>query len=268
MDDGKTWAEVIIHTGTAFGRGISVLSSSDPDLTEVKERIQLLVEAWNAKQKSKITSAMPKEPGTVRAMEESCSVTMHPFISFTLIKDIKSFPSVPYKFRCRVKIFHYFPPKVEDFVRINCNNCKQNSDLTDEVISKLRNFELTRKSDKENKLELMCCEACQQELDLVFVFLLIVADESGMLEIIVFGDDAKYFLDNCSPSLLIRDNKVRDGVQSKIDALVGKDENVVDYNSDLSLRPYFECCVKSYKVFDSDTETDLIKYQLFDTMLS
>ncbi|KAL9973756.1 hypothetical protein ACROYT_G020251 [Oculina patagonica] len=300
IDEPKV--SLIVHRGTICGRGVEILSASDP-VVSLSTTVKLISEAEASVNKQKqqadvikskemelegdnrptatgscvtqeksseinenrnqsyVTNEVTTEVN--RALQTSCTITEHPCIPFTSLKDIKACATVPYKFRCRVKAVMYLPSDVKNFVRRSCQSCKY---LLAESPGK-------SPSSGVNSSALVLCPQCNQETSLVYLFSFILEDESGLLHAMVFDSDvATFFPELPSPEDFLDQSNLQETVHEWMVYMTQNPANSIEFiNQDPggNKRPWLELCILSYfpnenqdckkvlyRVFDSTSVTD------------
>ena len=282
---------LIVHRGTICGRGLELLSPSDPvvslsttmkmiseakplvcqqefqsHVTEIKDMDTdnrcstagvILGESSNAVDEGHQNHMITKEVN--RALQTSCTITEHPCIPFTSLKDIKACTTVPYKFRCRVKAVVYLPSDVKNFIQRSCHSCKY---LLAESSWSAGDFSAP-----------VMCPQCDQETSLVYLFSFVLEDESGLLHAMVFDKDViSFFPELPSPKDFLGQPNLQETVQEWMISMTQNPENSIEFvhqDPGDDKRPWLELCVLSYfpnvnrdcrnvlyRVFDSTFVTD------------
>lgn len=281
---------LIVHGGTICGRGLEVLSESDP-MVSLSTTVKLIAEAeasvTQQQQKQQLdtagrgltdTSDRPTTTGcretrqeirdfneggcktslitkeVNRALQTSCTITEHPCIPFTSLKDIKGCKTVPYKFRCRVKAVMYTPSEVKYFIRRSCQSCKYILPDSSSSVS----------SGAVNEPSL--CSQCNQEMSLAFLFSIVLEDDSGLLYAMVFDTDAKtFFPDLPSPEDFLDQPSLQETVSEWMLSMTRNPDNSLEFvNQDPrgDRRPWLELCIFSYL---PDKDCGKVLYRVFDS---
>lgn len=285
---------LIVHSGTICGRGVQILSATDP-LVSLSTTAKLISEAEASlanqqDQQSDVpdstgmdvdnrpttaasccvtqgTSGDVSEPGhqshTVtnevnRALQTSCTITEHPCTPFTSLKDIKACATVPYKFRCRVKAIMYLPPDVKNFIRRCCQTCKY-------LLTESSN---SATSNAENSSAPLLCPQCHNETTLVYLFSFFLEDESGLLHAMVFDSDATTFFPELpSPEDFLDQPVLQETVHEWMISITQNPENSMEFvNQDpgCDKRPWLELCILSYFPNEGQ-DSGKVLYRIFDS---
>ena len=275
-----------VHRGTICGRGVELLSPSDP-LVSLSTTVKLISEAdplvrqqevqthvteskdMDVSNRSSITGVISGESNNAvdkghqnhvvtkevnRALQTSCTITEHPCIPFTSLKNIKACSTVPYKFRCRVKAVVYLPSDVKNFVQRSCQSCK---------------YLLAESSWSAVNLSApVLCPQCNQETSLMFLFSFVLEDESGLLHAMVFDKDVtSFFPDLPSPEDFLRQPYLQETVQEWMISMTQNPENSIEFvNQDPweDKRPWLELCISSYFP-DANKDCGKVLYRVFDS---
>ena len=193
-----------------------------------------------------------------RALQTSCTITEHPCIPFTSLKDIKAYATVPYKFRCRVKAAMYLPSDVKNFTRRSCQSCKYLLAESSNSIS----------SCAASSSAPILCPQCNQETTLVYLFSFVLEDESGLLHAMVFDSDvATFFPELTSPEEFLDQSCLQETVHEWMISMTQNPDNSIDFvNQDpgSDKRPWLELCILSY--FPNDNQDcGKVLYRVFDS---
>ena len=219
----------------------------------------ILEESSNAVDEGHQTDVVTKEVN--RALQTSCTITEHPYIPFTSLKDIKACSIVPYKFRCRVKAVVYLPSDVKNFIQRSCQSCK---------------YLLAESSwSAVNLSAFVLCPQCEQETSLVYLFSFVLEDGSGLLHAMVFDKDVtSFFPELPTPEDFLGQPNLQETVREWMISMTQNPENsieFVDQDPGVDKRPWLELCILSYfpntrqdcgkvlyRVFDSTFVTDSV----------
>lgn len=278
---------LIVHSGTICGRGVELLSPSDP-VVSLSAVVKLISEAeplvWqqevqthetgskdvdvsnrssttgvnirgkssNAVDEGHQNHVVTKEVN--RALQTSCTITEHPYIPFTSLKDIQACSTVPYKFRCRVKAVVYLPSDVKNFIQRSCQSCK---------------YLLAESSWSAVNLSApVLCPQCNQETSLVFLFSFVIEDESGLLHAMVFDKDVtSFFPELPSPEDFLRQPNLQETVQELMISMTQNPENSIEFvnqNPEEDKRPWLELCILSYFP-NANKDSRKVLYRVFDS---
>ena len=263
----ETWAGLIIHKGTAYGRGIRVLDPTDPDARTVKARMDDVIEMDNDSEAESSDRDMPEAQVTrqrfdyqSRALQESSTVTRHYHIPFTSIHNILAHPRVPYKFRCRSRVLHYEPTRMDEIVRFGCEKC--------EICTTLEDMKETVDSHLDGRP--LKCGKCCGSLRVEFVMSFLLEDNTGIINAILCGEDAVNFFGGIQSKDAVYCDRTQCQIERRLASLTnGIDYSLEDLRQDITSRPYFECCLKSYSSVckEDEEEKTIVCYRLFDTKL-
>ena len=196
-----------------------------------------------------------------RALQTSCTVTEHPCVPFTSLKDIRACTTVPNKFRCRVKARMYLPSDVKSFVRRSCLSCRylfaEHSD--------------TNPSEGVNSCvssHSVVCPRCNLETSLVYLFSFVIEDESGLLHAMVFDRDvATFFPDLPSPHEFLQQAHLHETVGEWMSSMTHNPDNSIEFvNQDTKCdkRPWLELCILSYFP-QGNGDSRKVLYRVFDS---
>ncbi len=281
MEENKDWIGFILHTGTSYGRGIEVLDRSDPALRDTQSRIEAVIEEKNAQAQRQLQEAGEKEApmqesdlppddemeqlnaeltqcheqshregneAEVRAMQESCTLALHHQIEFTTIAGISSSTRVPYKFRCRAQVLYYEPKRVDEMIKVCCNTCGVKVQL------KYILPDFTKR-----KVEHPQCSTCRNEFTFQYTLKILLGDDTGILGVLIAGDDAKTFFEEFPVELTRVGEETRGDLNTILTGLL--------FDFEKTSGPYFECCIKSFPVTLPKTKDSQTLYRIFDTKL-
>lgn len=292
---------LIVHRGTICGRGVEILSASDP-VVSLSTTVKLISEAealvnqqeqqsdvmegkdmeadnrptttgccvtqgksseMNEREdQSHVTNVTKEVTNEVtnevnRALQTSCTITEHPCIPFTSLKDIKACATVPYKFRCRVKAVMYLPSDVKNFVRRSCQSCKY-------LLAESPNSS----PSGVNSSAPVVCPQCNQETTLVYLFSFVLEDESGLLHAMVFDSDvATFFPELPSPEDFVDQSSLQETVQDWMISMTQNPANSIEFvNQDPGgvKRPWLELCILSYFP-NENQDCRKVLYRVFDS---
>lgn len=263
----KTWAGLIIHKGTAFGRGIRVLEATDTDAQTVKARMDDVMEIDNDSDTETSDEDMPEAHVArqrfnyqSRALQESSTVTKHYHIPFSSIRNILAHSRVPYKFRSRSRVLHYEPMRMDEIVQFGCERC--------EIYTTLQDMKETIESQLDGRT--LKCGKCHGLLNVEFVISFLLEDNTGVINATLCGEDAVKFFGGVKSEDAIYCDRKQCRMEQRLASLTnGIDYSLDDLGQDIKSRPFFECCLKSYKSVckEDDEEKTIIRYRLFDTTL-
>ena len=111
-------------------------------------------------------------------------------------------------------------------------------------------------------------------LRLIYVFKLVLEDESGHLSAYVAEDDAAVFLPGLPPTNLYVDQESRQKLLDRLYFLTGGNDPFVEHppgSKGQQPRPWMECCLKSYfhgKCASGGGTSRKVHYRVFDTILN
>lgn len=272
---------LIVHRGTICGRGVELLSPKDPAVS-LSTTMKLISEAKPLVCQQEVQShtteikdvdadnrclpagAIPGESSNAvdeghqnhmitkevnRALQTSCTITEHPCIPFTSLKDIKACSTVPYKFRCRVKAVVYLPSDVMSFLQRSCHSCK---------------FLFAESSLSAPAM----CTQCNQETSLVYLFSFVLEDESGLLHAMVFDKDViSFFPEIPSPEDFKGQPNLQETVREWMISMTQNPENSIEFvqqDPGGDKRPWLELCVLSYFP-NANQDCGKVLYRVFDS---
>ncbi|EGC33769.1 hypothetical protein DICPUDRAFT_36163 [Dictyostelium purpureum] len=166
--------------------------------------------------------------------------TPYPHIPITTIEDVKAASNqVPNKFKIHVSLVQHIPLNILDFTRILCINdgCGKTSQYRDENVNP----------------DLITCLHCGSGSHVfIYLFKLIVKDQTGELPIIFYYEATKFL--NLHPTNLYIDKKSLGHIEDKMNFLKKP-------------RVSFDLCIQSYYEEGKEETLENIKYQAFDTKL-
>ena len=235
--DSEKWAELIIHSGRSYNRGVHITDSSKTkQVEEIESRIQNLLSEYEKRRQPFVDTNM-------RPLQNSLTTTDYPYQPFVSIAVVQKQP-LPNKHRVRGRLLAIKPTNVNDMVIKLCNNC-------DHIF--LRN----------SHRNITCPNCPESELVLRYFFELLVEDDSGLIEVEVFGSEAEYFLNNISPEMLLNDDALMENIEMKFEKVLDTDNDARDLEKVCSL-PWIELCLMSFTgVLGNDYKT----YRVFGTSL-
>ena len=194
-----------------------------------------------------------------RALQTSCTITEHPCIPFTSLKEIKACKTVPNKFRCRVKALMYLPSDVRSFVRRSCQSCRY-------LFAEHSN---TNPSEGVNSFaSSVVCPRCNLETSLVYLFSFVIEDESALLHVMVFDRDvATFFPDLPSPQEFLQRTRLHETVGEWMLSMTHNPDNSIEFvNKDTKCdkRPWLELSILSYFP-QGNGDNRKVLYRVFDS---
>jgi len=171
-------------------------------------------------------------------VRDTISVTLHPDQPFTTISSIIANSQVPNKYRTKVKVESFYPQSFSHFA-IPYYSCLSCTSMFPQNINN-------------------ACERCgavvsTTNIQYVYMFSLLIYDDTGSMEVIVFGADANRFLNNVPATNFKECNWTQSLLQRKINTL----------KSNNSVSNTLDCCIKSYLSVEHKK-----CYRIFDTLLS
>ncbi|KXJ22411.1 Protection of telomeres protein 1 [Exaiptasia diaphana] len=278
--EGYPKISFVVHKGRINGRGVLKLPQDSQYVKEILGQIESL--------KCNKSVSNNQTTTNTRALETSCTITDFPLISFTTIEDIKKCPSVPNKFRCRVKAISFLPKNVKDFVQMYCPSCRKvtipkESKAGEDCQRKLSESDFDsmdsrsecsqdeqaqdmfdKSQDQENSFPTLGekCFSCDREMSFVYVFSLLIEDATGLLHVMLFNEDAKQFLtDLPSPESFLINSEIQRNTRETLTSITDNVNNELDAESQpCGARPWMECCVFSYHVPEQG-----VLYRIFGT---
>ena len=284
-----------VLSGTICGRGVEILTADDPmvtssgivkfiaeaevadieseqrnvpeSLTMHKERIPINQSSTVCEKKQEHHDVnkqrFEKELATnveSRALQTSSTITEHPCIPFTFLKDVKACRTVPNKFRCRVKALAYLPSDVRRFVRRSCQTCRYM--LADEQ-SHSEFSDAGASSPRSNK-----CPRCNQDFTLVYLFSLVIEDQSALLHAMVFDQDVvAFFPDLPPPQEFAQQISSHEALSEWMITMTRNPSNSLGFvhqDTRGDKRPWLELCIVSYLPHENKDHTKIL-YRVFDS---
>ncbi|XP_062509588.1 protection of telomeres protein 1-like [Corticium candelabrum] len=155
--------QICLHKGTAYGRGIVILSETDDNVMDLKKRM------WDGN---------GRKDESQEQVISRLLISNSDKIKFSTIEDIIEHPKVPGVFRCQAKVTKVFPSMSNEWKRFVCSRChygKNTACLVDD--------------------DMIGCRAggrCDFHEDKLFYIYL--TDDSCTLEVIVCSDDLMDFV--------------------------------------------------------------------------
>ena len=261
----QLYAELCIHRGTQYGSGAVILPGSDEGVVRLKSQLDSLVggeaEAASPLQRRGVWSQSP--------LPRSATVIPHARVSFTPIRDVLAHSTVPFKFHCRARVECVFPACLEDLVQLRCSRCARKVPMP-----------RTSLADSSALVGTPCPTCCvdgrrdpptstpEAVLHMIYVFKMVLEDESGHLSAYVAEGDAAIFLPGLPPTNLYVDQESRQKLLSRLYYLTGGNDPFVEHptgsRGQYPPRPWMECCLKSYHHGSSKK----VNYRVFDTILN
>ena len=275
-----------VHKGTICGRGVEILSPSDPQVTSsammkfLSEAEDLMVpqersdaiesktmdnnrppsdDCSEVQEKSRKGGHHNSAVANVesRALQTSCTITEHPCIPFTSLQDIKVCGTIPNKFRCRVRAVMFLPSDVKNFVRRSCLSCRY---MFGECSGTSSVANVSASS--------MLCTKCNQETTLVYLFSFIIEDDSALLHAMVFDKDvAAFFPDLPSPQDFLDQSCYQETLSAWMLSMTQNPDNSLEFvvqDRRCDTRPWLELCIVSYFP-QADEGRGTVLYRVFDS---
>jgi len=232
------WVELVLHTGKHLGRGIKKIEKTF-ECQSIENKINYNI----TKYKKVLTDNEVNK-------DESLTVIEFPWRSIDTIDWLKH-QSIPAKARLKVKVFTIMPPNIQECIFCKCKNCGYKT--------KLYNAKSSLICIDNNNWMLNCQQCKKPTVELVYLFVLLVEDDTGILQVIIAEEDALLFFNNISPKTLLVDTQQKQNMQEKLHQLV---TGHFDINErDISSLPFVDMCVYSFSTSDG------ISYRMFGTSL-
>ncbi|XP_067040359.1 protection of telomeres protein 1-like isoform X2 [Acropora muricata] len=297
-EQSRPFVSLEVHRGTICGRGVEILASDDPMVTS-SAAVKFITEAEAEAEAADIVPEQQEVPESLtthreripiiqsskvsekkqehhdvnelrfenklaanvesRALQTSCTITEHPCIPFTSLKDVKACKTVPNKFRCRVKALAHLPSDVRRFVRRSCQTCRYM--LADEQSH-------SKFSDDGASARCNRCPRCNQDFILVYLFSLVIEDQSALVHVMVFDQDVvAFFPDLPSPQEFAQQISSHEALSEWMITMTRNPINSLGFvNQDPrgDKRPWLELCIVSYMPH-GDKNRGKILYRVFDS---
>ncbi|XP_069483941.1 protection of telomeres protein 1 [Ambystoma mexicanum] len=147
--------DFLLHGGTGYGRGITILPESNSDVLELQRTLDLklldLDDHMNIEEAPscgldgtamepthKELVPMSKDPVSLpsvslpRCQQSSATViTAHHHMNTTSLKDIQNMKA-PQKYRIRAQLMEFEPQRINESIKLYCSNCQSLQDVPDE----------------------------------------------------------------------------------------------------------------------------------------
>ena len=232
----------------------SIKSSSDNQTYITSSETEMSPQEWNELTNGHLCYES-------RAMQESLTITRCNNIPFTDICKIKSYHQVPYRFRCRAHVLHYEPMEVVNMLKIGCHKCEI-----------FRNIENQSNILKDGvSLGILQCQNCAEGLDFDFAISFLLEDNTGIINVLLCGEQAFKFFSAYEMQKIIWDIKTKNEIEEKLKKLtLGERDSLRALGTDISARPYIECVIQSYFAThprSTDDDRPFVCYQICDTFL-
>ena len=244
---------------TAAGRkaAIKVLQSSDIEVFELKKMLKKF-----SRQQSALVRPLPPDivPSTITGTRHGQQQPTTP------LGALKHFPDAPTKFVCVVKVLGIKPGSVEEMVQLRCPGCREKTTVTtssgssDDLVC--RDCLATTKDQKRRRQK-------SPTMQPVYFFKLVLADETGHVEVFVSGQQATKFLSGFPPAVFSQRPQQRMSLINHLYTLTGGNDPF-DTASVAFPRPWVAVCLISMHSNNgslSDDTRSVISYHLFDTVL-
>ncbi|CAI9739756.1 of telomeres 1-like [Octopus vulgaris] len=248
--------ELVLHRGTSYGRGIKILSGTDPEIDNLKKRLEELTKKVERTHTS-LTDPKGSPYKTVKGIKVKTVIQGHQSVKLSHFCDVKN-ATVPMKFRLLARVMDYSPKlsSVSDFLSLFCPQCH--------YLTPINNYSLEPSTFQiKDGVEYYRCPHCAKKTNsndipvMEYIFLMKFILTDGVYYIIanLWRDEAVKFFNNITPLEFISDaeamNKVR-GYLERIHSSEGSSQNL----------PMMECCVKSFTGHNS------VCYEIFDTLIA
>jgi len=213
-DSADDWRELVVHSGTKYNRGIRKLSPNETCITQVKDRLGALVACY-----TEANAAVDGIVSQIEANEFSSRVLCtndYPSKPFTSISDILTQQSShSRRFRIRARVLKVHPVKFTDIIVGKCTNCNTLS----------RPF-----SHKENSISTICTACKTNSIDVTFFLRLLLEDDTGLITVMITGEDADHFFGDTTPSELVGDQGRMSRFEDALRTLGGDVSSVLNVN--------------------------------------
>ncbi|KAH6565059.1 hypothetical protein BASA50_009949 [Batrachochytrium salamandrivorans] len=195
------------------------------------------------------------QPIQIRArdMDTRRTILTKGLAQLTSIKDILESNIVPAKYRCCVKIVAQMPLDTKDFTRPYCGSCRSTF-ILDSLDPSVR--------EKKMCPQPMCAQAGPAQH--IYMYSLLLSDDTGFLPAIVSGVDAIRFVGGISPCDLVLNPEVLATLQSRLGKLRSGTDNTS--NEWAEGGPEFECMIESYTSTQAEG-SKVARYKIFNTTL-
>ena len=279
--NGKQHLEIELgaHGIECLNFSCAVLDASDRDVLKVESRLSALPQ---------INGHSPTAD-VVRYLLPSVTICLHPNRPFTSVADVLVCSQVPNMFRCELRAVHILPEEITGLVRLCCPQCGFDVPLPSspeeeqsgafanpgsvcpkcvplcsaEELSQREPRKMVvsgKPQDGEDEVGLQCIPPL---LTYTYVFQLVVADDSGVLEAFVAEKDANIFLEDLPPTNLHLSFASRSALWRRLKRLFG--QNPFDMSDCSVVAPTLDCCILSY--YTSPSPSTEVAFRICHTIL-
>ena len=242
------WVELVVHTGKLYGRGVQKLDPDHKIVEPIKERLLLVSEQMkNTLSLEMMASKMSK-----------LTSTRFPARPYTTIQNfVHESQNGPTKGRLKVKVLKLHPSTmIKEFIYTKCYICK---DLVKYSRSNGNECDFNKRGGDE--WEIKCCSCLNGYCRLIYIFQIIIEDETGIMDVVIAENDALTFFNGVSPGRILTDDLAARNLQTKLNNLIGGKEEGNIKNDDVEKLIEIDLCAYS---FLSQGESC---YRLFGTAL-
>lgn len=242
------WVELIVHTGKHYGRGVQKLDPDHEIVKPIKERLLLVSGQVKNTLSPKMNACEMSKPTSTR----------FPARPYTTIENfVNEAQNGPAKGKLKVKVLKLHPTTmIKEFIYTKCFACK---DLV--KYSKSNGNECNFNNSRGDEWEIKCCSCHNGYCRLIYIFQMIIEDETGIMDIVVAENDALAFFNGVSPGRILTNGAAARNLQRKLDILIGGREEGNIKKDDVEKLIEIDLCAYS---FLSQGERC---YQLFGTTL-
>lgn len=162
-----------------------------------------------------------------QCLREFLTSTKFPLLDVSTVRDMDLTGEDSYKkWRLQCQALSIRPKKIIEMLQYFCKHCR----------------EFTIPNDPLNEIVVQC-EHCSDKTSLKFTyfFRLLLLDQTGLVEVVSYGDESIYFFNDISPHRLIGDLNKISQLQLKIDKL----DNYYEEIDNLESLPMVDVCVIS-----------------------
>lgn len=243
-ESGGATIKLLVERDGAHPGAVALLKEDDKEVVELHNQIPPPPNATPVWRKLK------------EVVPSSLTIQLHPEDKQPAsVRDILRADSAPAAFSATVKLLSVVSPgRVEDIVQLRCSTCRAKAKL---VGRSLKSGDACPRCT--------CSDASSPaRLQLMYVGVLRVGDETGEMDVHVSDRDAAVLFSHVPPANLMVDSDTRKRVLELLYRLTGGNDPFFDIPEDCSLpRPWLKCCVMLYVSL-----AGRLCYRLFDTVLT
>ena len=225
--------ELVVHTGKHHGRCVQKLDPDHEIVEPIKKSLLLVSEQVKNTLSTKISAGKMSK----------LTSTRFPARPYTTIDNfVNEAQNGPTKGKLKVKVLKLHPATmIKEFIYTKCCVCKY---LVKYSQSNGNEFNFNKRGGKV--WEIKCCSCHNGYYRLIYIFQMIIEDETGIMDVLVAENDALTFFNGVSPGHILTDGVAARNLQTKLDNLIGGREEGNIKKDDVEKLIEIDLCAYSF----------------------